>query len=562
MTERDVRIRYIIEGTAQGQAEVEQLAQAFQQQLGPATATATEATERYEQEIAALREQVTELRGEVDRGTTSHAAMAGAARESTQRAIEFTTKLSSAASAVQSLSSQLGVQGGAAGLVGSLTASAAAGAQLGGTFGPQGALVGGILGAAIPAIQMLIQHQDAAAQAAERHATAVTALASSLQEQATAARRAADVSAGTFGTDTSDADLTRLAAERRASIQLLQPDRERLQAMADRDAELRARAGVTGGESTAQRQLRELDERIATAQRELSGIEAEAERRRARAAGEERSGIVVPGADRRALGLDRIEPARSGARRPTLDELMGGVASREDIIGLGASGSSIDQAETVDARRARVRRQREEREREEYAEYEQARREGELKHEDILNEKREQNHQAQLARMQEQTAVLADASSTIGGVFANAFEAAISGQEDFDDALAKGTKSALIQFGTTMVAEGAGALLTGVGNLILNPPAAATKLAEGAGKIALGVSLGAAGAAINTGGGAAAAKPERPARSANDGGAGGATSAIVLNMNAPSVLGGTHAEFGRNALRGARAAQRRFGAAA
>lgn len=561
MTERDVRIRYVIEGTAQSHAEVEQLAQAFQQQLGPATTAATEATEAYEQEIASLRAQVAELRGEVDRGTTAHAAMAGAARESTARAIDFTTKLSGAASAVQSLSSQLGVQGGTAGLIGSLTASAAAGAQLGGTFGPQGALVGGILGAAIPALTALAQHQDAATQAATRHAEAVTALASSLQDQATAARRAADVAAGVFGTDTSDSDLTRLAAERRASIQLLQPDRERLQRMAARDTEMRARGGVTG-ESIAQRELRELDERIATAQRELSGIEAEAERRRVRAAGQERSGIVVPGADRAGLGLDRDQLPRSGARRPTLEDLMGGSASREDIIGLDSGPSSIEQSETVDARRARVRRQREEREREEYAEYEASRREGELKHEDILNEKREQNHQQQLARMQEQTAVLADASSTIGGVFANAFEAAISGQEDFDDALAKGAKSALIQYGTTMVAEGAGALLTGVGNLILNPPAAATKLAEGAGKIALGVSLGAAGAAINTGGGAAAAKPERPARSANDARSGDGAAGVVINMNAPSVLGGTHAEFGRNALRGARAAQRRYGVAA
>jgi hypothetical protein len=555
MTERDVRIRYTVEGTSEAHASVEQLAQAFQQQLAPATAAATGATEAYEQEIASLRAQVTELRGEVDRGATSHAAMAGAARESTQRAIEFTQRLSGAASAVQSLSAQLGVQGGAAGLIGSLTASAAAGAQLGGTFGPQGALVGGILGAAIPAITMLIQRQDDATLAATRHAEAVTTLANALEQQTTSARRAADVAAGVFGSDTSTSDLAQIQRERLAAITLLEQQRGEVASAPVR----RTRTGALEGGASPER-LRQIDEQIAQARRELDGVQREIERRTQ----PQSSGIVVPGADRRGLGLERIvTPPRSGARRPTLDDLMGGTASREDIIGLDSGPSAVEQSETVDARRSRVRRQREEREREEYAEYEASRREGELKHEDLLDEKRRENHEAQLTRMQQQTAILADTSSTIGGVFANAFESAISGQEDFDDALVKGTKTALINFGTTMVAEGAGALLTGVGNTILNPPAAATKIAEGAGKIALGVSLGAAGAAINTGG-APAAKPERPSRSGTDSRSGGdgATGGVTIMMNAPTVLGGTQAEFGRNAGRSLRAATRRYGPSA
>lgn len=75
-----------------------------------------------------------------------------AATLATARAIDFTTKLSGAANAVQSLAGQLGVQGGAAGLIGSIAGTSASMAQLGAMAGPQGALVGGIVGALIPAM--------------------------------------------------------------------------------------------------------------------------------------------------------------------------------------------------------------------------------------------------------------------------------------------------------------------------------------------------------------------------------------------------------------------------
>jgi hypothetical protein len=151
-------------------------------------------------------------------------------------------------------------------------------------------------------------------------------------------------------------------------------------------------------------------------------------------------------------------------------------------------------------------------------------------------------------------------ANAIGGAFANAFGAAIQGQEDFGTAFVKGMKLQLIQFGVGQVAEGAGALLSAVGLAFTNPPAAGAKAVEGAGKIALGVSLGAAGAAISVP--SPSAGDERAPRmgpAANEGPSGGN---VIVNMNSPFVTAGTQAELGRGLTRSIGMSQRRFGRAA
>jgi hypothetical protein len=95
-----------------------------------------------------------------------------------------------------------------------------------------------------------------------------------------------------------------------------------------------------------------------------------------------------------------------------------------------------------------------------------------------------------------------------------------------------------------------------------NPPAAAGKAVEGAGKIALGVSLGAAGAAIQPPSSGAGAGDERAPKlgpAANEGGGGGN---VVLNMNSPFVTAGTEADLGRGLSRSISSAIRRHGRAA
>lgn len=168
-------------------------------------------------------------------------------------------------------------------------------------------------------------------------------------------------------------------------------------------------------------------------------------------------------------------------------------------------------------------------------------------------------HEEQMARIEEQVSAWTSAGERIGGVIASAFTTAIQGQEDFGVAVIKGFKSIAIEFGGQMIAEGVGALFTAIGSAVLNPPAAATKAAEGAGKIALGVSLGAAGAAIPvpSSGGQSKAPRLGPQGSAEGGGG-----SVVVNMNAPAVITGTRAETGRELERALRASRNRFGRAA
>jgi hypothetical protein len=182
--------------------------------------------------------------------------------------------------------------------------------------------------------------------------------------------------------------------------------------------------------------------------------------------------------------------------------------------------------------------------------------------EDRAHAERMQQQREYLASIQDELAVLNQAGETLGGVFSNAFQAAIQGQADFGQAMQDGIRQVLLQYGTQMVAEGVGALLTGVGNAIFNPPAAAAKFAEGAGKVALGVGLGAAGAAIPASANGSGGRPAEAPRGPTGPAANGPPAPVVVNLNAPTIMGGTYAEvgrtLGRTAAEGARRYQRRI----
>ncbi|AKF08891.1 hypothetical protein [Sandaracinus amylolyticus] len=118
--------------------------------------------------------------------------MERASRAAATQAIDFTTKLASAASAVQSLAAEFGAEGGGVGLLAKMAQTAAATAQLGNAFGPSGALVGGIIGAAIPAFVAIGDRLGLTARAQEEAAEAAAAHAEEMQRLSEEAEEAAE----------------------------------------------------------------------------------------------------------------------------------------------------------------------------------------------------------------------------------------------------------------------------------------------------------------------------------------------------------------------------------
>ncbi|MFZ4759937.1 MAG: hypothetical protein ACOYLX_17365, partial [Burkholderiaceae bacterium] len=146
----------------------------------------------------------------------------------------------------------------------------------------------------------------------------------------------------------------------------------------------------------------------------------------------------------------------------------------------------------------------------------------------------------------------------LGQVLSESFQMAISGQESFDKAFARGMKSILQQLGTKYVIEGIAALFQAIGYAFTAPPAAAGKAAEGIGLVTLGLSLGGIGAAIPSPSAAGAAGQPTGSRPSNDNARGGDT---VIIYNAPVIDGrrSSDAEVGRGLEQYQRASERRYG---
>lgn len=137
----------------------------------------------------------------------------------------------------------------------------------------------------------------------------------------------------------------------------------------------------------------------------------------------------------------------------------------------------------------------------------------------------------------------ASGGQALGQAFAGAYEQAIKGEKNFGEAFKDGMKTILMQLGTKYIVEGAAALFEGVGNAVMNAPHAGAKFAEGAGKLALGLSLGGIGAAISPSS-SAAEKPANPVgQSGSDSEKGAGT--MVINFNSPVVTAGTKQQLGR-----------------
>lgn len=485
---------------------------------------------------------------------------------------------------VANLAGQFGGQGGAVG-TGAHLASALAGVAsqalaFGSIIGPGGAMFGAAIGL-VPVLAELmganddVAHATDAMTAAQRDFTlqagnsleAIDQLIQAQHRLAAETQRRERIEQGLGGVDEQFAAaelagqrLGRLRAEdielRREAERLDHTDwenAERLHEIETRRAELHTQIRDTQAEShrlgALALQAQEEERQIATDILEIDQEDAHAAAERARhAQGAASARRAEAAAAREQREFERLLTSAGGqGTRESIGRLARGLTADEDRQREEARVHAVQSLHELQERRRHEAEQRSERARQQL-EQQRERRQDEF-------------HRARLRQEAEYTGALEHTGQIFGSVFGNAFEKAITGQQDFGKALQDGARQALIQTGTQMMVEGAGALLTAVGLSILNPPAAGTKAVEGAGKLALGASLGGIGAAIPStsaaGGSSKAPSPQSSTSSASEGSK--APAPVNVYMNAPSVIGGTIDAWGRDAARSILRGQRRFG---
>lgn len=521
---RTVRIVYEIDGVEGAVTDQESLEGALQR-TGEALGEQSERVERVESALGSLSDVATRSEQVQQRLHQQIQALAGG---------------------LSGLAGILGTESEAGALVGRMGQFASVGIQLGSIFGPGGAVVGGIVGGVIPALESLATSAERAASEEERLTAMVDTQAVAYDDLLAAIRR---VNAERSREQTLAMGLGSLEEQQAAvelqerTLQNLNRTAEALGRMAASEENLRALGAI--GEARA------LTERRLAAAREALGLaqsDAAADAEDFMASGE------MPGrASERGRGGRR---GGGGARRErdVLGELMQRAAGGSDAVGFAAGLDAADvsgRPSDFDVEAADMQRQGRNRR---FGGQTQA----EIRAVQQLADKQKEAHEAQMERISQQVEAWADAGQKIGGTIYNAFTTAVSGQESFEVAMVKGFKNLAVQFGGQMVNEGIAALLTAVGNTVANPPVAATKAAEGAGKLALGIGLGAAGAAIPipSAGGGQQAKPPRLGPQ-SEMGSGGAS--VVVNMNAPSVVAGSTQQVGRMIGRTLQDARQRYG---
>lgn len=508
-----------------------------------------------------LTEALTRLAGETEAVGERAAAAAPSQQRLAQVVNDFSQRAAAAAGQVQALAAQFGQSdvAGAAGLIGRTMQSAAAFGQLGAMLGPQGALVGSIVGAALPALESLIGRHRDAEQAARDHAAEITNLARTMRTELAEQRQAADVAAGVFGSDTSAADLVRLADERRVAAQMARRESEELARRAATERAMQERQGAVH-ETELQRRAQAAAERVAQLEREEANIQREIERR----SQPQESGIVVPGADREALGLDRVEPTRRGTPIGTTQEKdkAARVAAREQdeynrMLAETAElyARAAEEARAVADAELAIENAAEERwEREQ--EIIEERKDAEA---DELDRVRERNeamkdlYREQIESYQEVTGVV------VGGI-TDTLVAIISGQKSAEDAF-RGLLASFLGY----ISEKAGLKAAEEAAEAIG---AYARYDFGSGAQHTAAALAWGGLAIAAGVGAAVAAPpppparESPARGAGsraDRGERSGGGEVIINWNSPVVTAQTTAELGRTLQNTIGVAQTRFG---
>jgi len=438
--------------------------------------------------------------------------LGAASIEAGQQAILTQQRISALAAGLSGLGTALGSESELGSTLGRMGQLAGTGVAIGSIFGPAGAVVGGIAGATIPALQSLWE--------------AIQPIPPAINEIAAAATNAGDevlTMAESF--DTADQRMRQFVAGTATAsrAQGLQELNSQITELTDAYTRLR---------DTPQVEFLELQ----LGQR-LPGLQAQADAIADQLEGERRE----TGAGRRRGG-GSASRGRGSAINRVLEGLQNPTGDNDNPDGPTITGLAAGTGSRALSRGGAAAR----------AEAEAAQR---------TADKQKELHDAQMARIQEQVDAWASAGQKIGSTLYNAFQTAASGQETLEVAVVKGFKNLAIQFGGQMVNEGIGALLTAVGNTVANPPMAATKAAEGAGKLALGIGLGAVGAAIPVpaaGGGSQASTPRLGPQGSGEG---GGSRSVIVNMNAPAVITGSRAAVGREIGGALEDARNRFGRA-
>ena len=506
------------------------------------TDEAVAAQERLSQQVEAFEEQLLSSSAAAETHaqaletvTVATDSLTTSAVENGFKLIEQRERVNSFVGALGTLTSVLGTESAAGSAVGRMSQFGQLGTQIGGIFGPEGAVVGAVGGASVGAIMSLFDALTPVLPVIESVGAAALVTASDIDTLASSAGTAGDRmrefidSMSRTNQARGLADINAQITEASDHIAALRDsgsafDRLEIPALSEQLAQLVQRS---------QEASAEVDASTGPTRRRSGGRERP-EFDEARYLSEFRMGLIDEQEARELARIERIKEADANA-----SEFRSVLSARE-----AAEAEEQDRKRLEEQSRAAT----------EAMEREESKR---------LAIKRRQEADTRMWRGTQESMLDATlgGANAIGGAFANAFGAAIQGEEDFGTAFVKGAKQQLIQYGVGQVAEGAGALLSAVGLAFTNPPAAAGKAVEGAGKIALGVSLGAAGAAISVPS-APSAGDERAPRmgpAASEGASGGN---VIVNMNSPFVTAGTQAELGRGLTRSIGMSQRRFGRAA
>lgn len=275
-----------------------------------------------------------------------------------------------------------------------------------------------------------------------------------------------------------------------------------------------------------------------------------AQRQRARAMEDADGGTddarVITQADRRPRGRGRRDS------EPTLDDLMGDSASREDVMGFGdEAGDAV--AETQETIRGlkqethdndlRLIDEKVERERE--------------AHEMRLDMLEEEKDKAREATQQ----VSDDAMGVLGPVvkgLTDSLAQVIAGTKSADEAFQGLLASFLEMIAQESALQAAKEFAAAIASFASQDyPGGALHVAAGVAWTGVAIAAGAASVAVAP----AAAQPAAPQQSAtSDNGGGGQT--IVVNYNSPVITSGTRAELGRELTSMISESDRRYGAAA
>ena len=465
------------------------------------------------------------------------AAQGDIARESEQVYQRQQQALNDLTGAMQTAASILGSESEAGALVGRMAQGAQMGRQLGAALGmipgpvgamlgPMAALAGTLTGGLIPAIGAMFDALTPVVPAIREVTTEAQSSTDAVLDMGDAFSGAADrmrefidgvsTAGRARGLESLNAQITEIS-DRLADINTTGGSAmDRLDAMSERGRLSEQLASLTAQSASVQEQL------------DAEGRETGSGRRRGGRGGR---GGSRGGADRGFDDAVRFASGLGGAEdgRPSEFDVMGADLQRQQRNRGFGGGRGGDQVQA------------------QIASLEQ------------IKDKQQEIHDAQMQRIEQQVEAWTGAGQKIGSTLYNAFQTAATGQESLDVAVVKGFTGLAIQFGGQMVNEGIAALLTAAGNTVANPPMAATKAAEGAGKLALGIGLGAAGAAIPVPSSGAQARTPRlgPAEDSSRGG--GST---IVNMNAPSVVTGSGSQVGRLIGRSLDDARQRFGRAA